>query len=180
MTADPACARSAMAALDGVKLDFVIGSVHTIGAENVWADAFYASRTREAAYRLYLETILLSLDSLPQLDVLGHYDFVTHYAPYTDRAMRYDDAPDVFDAIFRWLVAHGKTLEINTSAWEADEPWGLDILRRFRELGGRFVTVGSDAHNPRALGRRFREAGALAEQAGLAVAFYRGHEPQLL
>ena len=32
MTADPACARSAMAALDGVKLDFVIGSVHTIGA----------------------------------------------------------------------------------------------------------------------------------------------------
>ena len=180
MTADPACARSAMAALDGVKLDFVIGSVHTIGAENVWADAFYASRTREAAYRLYLETILLSLDSLPQLDVLGRYDCVTHYAPYTDRAMQYDDAPDVFDAIFRWLVAHGKTMEINTSAWEADEPWGLDILRRFRELGGRFVTVGSDARNPRALGRRFREAGALAEQAGLAVAFYRGHEPQLL
>ena len=71
-------------------------------------------------------------------------------------------------------------MEINTSAWEADEPWGLDILRRFRELGGRFVTVGSDAHNPRALGRRFREAGALAEQAGLALAFYRGHEPQLL
>ena len=38
----------------------------------------------------------------------------------------------------------------------------------------------SDVHTPRALGRRFREAGALAEQAGLAVAFYRGHEPQLL
>ena len=45
MTADPTCARSAMAALDGVKLDFVIGSVHTIGAENVWPDAVYASRT---------------------------------------------------------------------------------------------------------------------------------------
>ncbi len=180
MTADPACARSAMAALNGMDLDFVIGSVHTIGAENVWEDAFYANRTREEAYRLYLETILQALDSLPQLDVLGHYDFVAHYAPYADRAMHYKDAPDVFDAIFLWLIARGKTMEINTSAWEADTPWGLDILRRFRELGGRFVTVGSDSHNPRNLGRRFAEAGALAEQAGLTVACCRGHQLQPL
>ena len=180
MTADPACARSAMAALSGVALDFIIGSVHTVGEENVWADEFYAHRTREAAYRLYLETILQALDSLPQLDVLGHYDFVAHYAPYADRAMHYDDAPEVFDAIFRWLVAHGKTMEINTSAWETDAPWGLDILRRFRELGGQCVTVGSDSHNPRNLGRRFDEAAALAEQAGLTLACCRGHVLQPL
>lgn len=176
MTADPACAHSAMTALSGVKLDFIIGSVHTVGTENVWEDSFYANRTREEAYRLYLETILQALDSLPQLDVLGHYDFVAHYAPYADRAMHYDDAPDVFDAIFRWLIARGKTMEINTSAWETDAPWGLDILRRFRELGGRYVTVGSDSHNPRNLGRRFAEAGALAEQAGLTAACCCGHE----
>lgn len=175
MTSDPACARSAIDALSGVKLDFIIGSVHTIGAENVWEDEFYAHRTREEAYRLYLETILQSLDSLPELDVLGHYDFVAHYAPYTERAMYYDDAPEVFDNIFRWLLAHHKTMEINTSAWEADEPWGLDILRRFHELGGRFVTFGSDAHNPRNLGRRFTEASVLAEQAGLKLITWHGH-----
>lgn len=179
MATDASCARNAVAALNGAELDLIIGSVHTIGPENVWEDSFYASRTREAAYRLYLETILQALDSLPQLDVLGHYDFVAHYAPYGDRAMHYTDAPDVFDGIFHWLVARGKTLEINTSAWESDQPWGLDILRRFRELGGRFVTIGSDSHNPRNLGRRFAEAAALAQQAGLAVAYYRRHEPQI-
>ena len=158
----------------------MIGSVHTIRGANVWEDAFYEGWSRRDIYRIYLEQIIRSLECFPTLDVLGHYDFVAHYAPYADRSFFYEDAPDLFDEIFRWLLVHGKTLEINSSSWEGDSPWGLDILCRFREMGGHFVTLGSDAHNPGRVGARLEEAAALAEAAGLAVVTYHGHRPQPL
>ena len=174
------CARRAEELLSGLELDFVIGSVHTIRGANVWEDAFYEGWSRRDIYRIYLEQIIRSLECFPTLDVLGHYDFVAHYAPYADRSFFYEDAPDLFDEIFRWLLVHGKTLEINSSSWEGDSPWGLDILCRFREMGGHFVTLGSDAHNPGRVGARLEEAAALAEAAGLAVVTYHGHRPQPL
>lgn len=174
------CARRAEELLSGLELDFVIGSVHTIRGANVWEDAFYEGWSRRDIYRIYLEQIIRSLECFPTLDVLGHYDFVAHYAPYADRSFFYEDAPDLFDEIFRWLLVHGKTLEINSSSWEGDSPWGLDILCRFREMGGHFVTLGSDAHNPERVGARLEEAAALAEAAGLAVVTYHGHRPQPL
>ncbi len=177
---DALCAQRAGEVLTQLDLDLVIGSVHTIRGANVWEDAFYEGRSQREVYRLYLEQILISLEVFPDLDVLGHYDFVAHYAPYENRAFLYEFAPDLFDSIFRWLIAHGKALEINTSSWEQDAPWGLDILQRFRELGGHYVTLGSDAHNPGRVGDRFEEAAALASCAGLNIVTYHRHEPLFL
>ena len=81
-----------------------------------------------------------------------------------------------FDTIFRWLIAGGRGLEINTASWQADAPWGLDILRRYRELGGEYVTLGSDTHGTERLGARIPEAQELAKQAGIPwiATFFRG------
>ncbi len=177
--ADRDCACRAEDVLSVHKLDLVIGSVHTIRGANIWEDAFYEGYQRRDIYRIYLEQILESLAFFPTLDVLGHYDFVAHYAPYEDRSFRYEDAPDLFDEIFRWLLARGKTLEINSSSWEKDAPWGSDILHRFHELGGRYVTIVSDGHNPGRVGDWFEEALALALSAGLDVVCYHSHIPQL-
>lgn len=161
--------------------DFIIGSVHVVGTQNAYRPEYFAEREREEAYARYIMEIAAAVRTLPQLSVLGHYDFVTKRAPYSERAMRYADAPEAFDSVLRYLAENGKGMEVNTSAWLDDPAWGLDVLSRFVELGGEFVTFGSDAHVPERVGRRLLEAHALAKAAGVRyTATFRGLKPSFI
>lgn len=173
---DESCAQRARAAIQGHEMDFILGSVHTVDGVSAWADEYYEGKTQAEAYGLYLETIVKVLPTFPELDVLGHYDFVAKYAPYPDRSMKLSYGPELFDTIFRYLIENGKSLEINTASWQQDKPWGLDILKRFRELGGEFITVGSDTHGYERIGARVKEGLALAKEAGIpyVAAFQKG------
>ncbi len=69
-------------------------------------------------------------------------------------------APELYEPILRALVESGTALEINTSGLRhpvAETYPAAPIVARFRELGGRAVTIGSDAH------RRDHFAWALAD-----------------
>ena len=177
---DEVCARQALEAIKDQSLDYILGSIHTIEGEDVWRDCFYEGKSKETTYCDYLETVRRVLPSFPAFHALGHYDFVAKYAPYTDRAVTYTLCPEVLDDIFRYLIENGKTLEINTASWQQSVPWGLDILKRFRTLGGEFVTVGSDTHGAERMGARIEEALALAKTAGIPyLAAYRQGKPVL-
>ena len=67
------------------------------------------------------------------------------------------------------LIENGKCLEVNTGGFK----YGLGepnpcagILKRYRQLGGELVTIGSDAHEPRYLGYDFSRAAALLTDLG--------------
>lgn len=177
---DEACAEAAWAALRDVELDFVIGSVHVVDGVDVWADRYYEGQNKAEAYRRYLEAVARMLPAFPHFHVLGHYDFVAKYAPYPDRSVTLEDAPDAFEEIFRFLIGNGKAMEINTASWQEDAPWGMDVLRRYRELGGEYVTVGSDTHGTERVGARIGEAMELARAAGIRyVAAFQNGEPRM-
>lgn len=179
LSPEAAFAEKSMAYVRSAEPDFIIGSVHVVGTQNVYRPEYCAERQRGEAYAGYAEALAASVPTLPQLSVLGHFDFVAKRAPYADRAMRYVDAPEAFDSVLRYLAENGKGLEVNTSAWLDDPAWGLDVLSRFVELGGEFVTFGSDAHVPERVGRRFAEARALALAAGVRyTATFRALKPQ--
>lgn len=164
---DAPCAAAAWQTIQGAGLDFILGSVHTIDGVDVWADGYYQGKAQKDAYRLYLERVAQVLPTFPQMHVLAHYDFVAKYAPYPHRAVTLDAAPDAFDAIFRYLIQNGKALEVNTASWQQDPPWGLDVLRRYRALGGEYVTLGSDTHGAERVGARIGEALDLVRAAGI-------------
>ncbi len=78
---------------------------------------------------------------------------------------------DKIDTVLRTVAENGKALEINTSGLR--QPYGvtmpeLDIVKRFRELGGEFVTVGSDAHYAKDLGAGIEEGMKIAKAAGFS------------
>ena len=142
------------AAYDHVKschMDFVIGSVHIVNGVDAYYPEYFEGRSREEAYLAYIEKDLECI-RVSDFSVMGHYDFCAKHSPYAERSMSYSLAPQIFDEIFRELISRGKAFEVNTSAWRNDAPWGLDILRRYRELGGEYVTTGSDAHKPERVG----------------------------
>lgn len=134
--------------------DFVVNSVHTVDGADVWFPESFVGKTRDAAYRGYLEAVLESLSAPYPYDIVAHLGYVSRNAPYPDKILHASDYPDLLDEILSGIVAHGKILEVNSSARGAgDFLPGRDILERYFLLGGRKVSFASDAHRADAIGR---------------------------
>jgi histidinol-phosphatase (PHP family) len=160
--------------------DFVIGSVH-VYTESPYAAAnvrgWVAGRSLPEIVRPYFDDVAGAARS-GLFDALGHLDFVKRYLmPYVtpnDLA----GAPELYEPILRALVDTGTALEVNTSGLRqaADETYpSAAIVARYRELGGRAVTVGSDAHRAEAFAWGLADGYRIAASAGFStLAFRRG------
>ena len=97
----------------------------------------------------------------------------------TPRAIPYEEHRAVIDEILRTLARKEKGLEMNTSgvdrcgAYLPDETY----LRRFKELGGEIVTIGSDAHNTDRVGQYSREACEILKDIFGYVCTFEGRKP---
>lgn len=129
--------------------DFVLGSVHLVDGVDVYWEPYWKGKTQEEATRIQLEQTLKCVQNHDAYDVLGHLTFISKARGNpTNELIRYDNYRDLFDEILKELVRHDKGMELNTSG--IDRCGGplptLDFFHRFKELGGKIVTVGSDAH----------------------------------
>ena len=70
-------------------------------------------------------------------------------------------------------------MEINTSGVDCcgDFLPGAEYLRRFKELGGQIVTVGSDAHTPNRVGQYTDRACAILKDIFGYVCTFEKREP---
>jgi histidinol phosphatase-like PHP family hydrolase len=85
---------------------------------------------------------------------------------------------DRIDAVLRRLVEKGLGLECNTAKGGSPRLPEGDILRRYRELGGEIITLGSDAHTPDAVGAGIRETQELLRECGFRyVCAFREKKP---
>lgn len=167
-----------------------IGSVHSLdGIDLAFAEAHPLYRgTKAEAYGRILDAHIEMLDSPLAFEVMAHIDYLTRYAPYEDKAMRYEEFPDRFDAIFRRLIAKDIALEVNvrgrTKVFEQTgrDPGPMDaaLLARYRELGGRLLTIAGDVHEEGYLGRFFPETIAYLQRLGFREAcWYEKRQPVL-
>lgn len=160
--------------------DFVIGSVHVYPA-SPFAPANVAGWVtgREVADIVapYFAEVLAAARS-GLFDALGHLDFVKRYLAPHVTAADLARAPELYDPILLALVDTGTALEINTSGLRhaADETYPSPaIVRRFRELGGRRITIGSDAHRAEAFAWGLADGYEAARAGGFdEMAFRRG------
>ena len=141
--------------------DFVIGSVHYAGGHDPYFPEFWSDITLEEATKKYLEVTLDCVKIHDNFDVLGHltYVFKSAHNPL-HKALPYIDIKDLSDEIMKVLVAKGKGMEINTSGVDRAGSFlpSCDYLKRFKDLGGEIVTIGSDAHDITRIGQYSKEA----------------------
>jgi histidinol-phosphatase (PHP family) len=85
------------------------------------------------------------------------------------------DAKAEFDELFEVLADNDITLELNLRRpLQGDVLESLrSILKGYRSSGGRFVTLGSDAHNTEQIGTNFREGLSLLKETDLAPCTYQ-------
>lgn len=160
--------------------DFVIGSVHCLDGYDIYYPDYWQGRTVEQVERRYLEEILVCVEKHDSFDVLGHLTYITKTDAHPHhRPLAYDRYPKLVDEIFSLLIRKGKGIEINTSGKDICGAFLPDVryLRRFRELGGRIVTVGSDAHSHTKVGKYCDEACRMVQDIFGYVCTFRDREP---
>ena len=168
-----------------IPADFIIGSNHFIDGYDVYDKNFYADNgSEQAAYLRFFESSLSRVKALDCFDSLGHLDYVVRYGPTKNANYRPADYMDLIDEILRTLIHKGKALECNTAGFK----YGLghlhpyeEILKRYHDLGGELLTVGSDGHRPHEVGGYFEQTTEILKSCGFRYyTVFRGRKPEFL
>lgn len=147
--------------------DFIILSIHQVEDKEFWTQDFQQGRTQKEYNERYYEEMLNVVKNYKNYSVLGHMDLITRY----DKAGLYpfEKVKGYIEEILKIVIADGKGIEINTSYHRyglKDTTPAVDILKLYRELGGKIVTIGSDSHAPQHLGVYVDEAKEVLRSLG--------------
>ena len=154
--------------------DFAIGSVHIYRGSPYASDGvarWVAGRSLGEIVAPYFEEVAAAAAS-GLFDAIGHIDFVKRFLASQLDPATITAAPELYEPILTALVESGTALEINTSGLrqEPNETYPApSIVRRFVELGGRAVTVGSDAHRADSFAWGLDDGYRAAAEAGIDV-----------
>ncbi len=151
--------------LAGGSFERVLASLHVLTVEGTprLVDTLFgdgpAELRSDEIVRAYLREAAAMVADLPDaVQVLAHVDYPARRWPgHFDPA----DFEEEFREVLRALAETERALEINTRV-----PLAPSILGWWRDLGGRAVSFGSDAHQPDAVAAGFVEAAAMAEAHG--------------
>lgn len=165
--------------------DFILGSLHEAGGIDPYYKSFLSGKTPMEAYSFYFQQALLSIKNcLGCFDVFAHPDYVLRYHTEPGKEFLYTDYQDELDAILHCIIENGIGLELNTGSFRYFSPETLpivQILKRYKDLGGEIVTVGSDAHQEKEIARSFALANEILIQCNFQYyTVYKTRKPEFI
>ncbi len=165
--------------------DLIIGSVHCVefeGKREPYSIVDFSKMDTNALHAYldaYFNHIFTMLDR-SDFDVLAHLTCPLRYiVGKFGRAVDMARYADTIEAILRAVIEQGKALEINTSSYGVMGEFmpSTDILRRYFEMGGRLITIGSDAHASENAAQYFDEAIDTLKAIGFThIYYYKGRK----
>lgn len=171
--------------IDRYEYDQVIGSVHNLrGGEDFYYMKNISMSEAKALLKEYFDEIIIMLQ-WGNFDVLAHLTYPLRYF-YSKSNLEIDleEFDDQINQILQLTIEKGIALEINTAALR--QPLNklspeLNIIKRFKEMGGKYITVGSDAHYAEHLANDIDKALDAALEAGFeCVTFFQKRTPMLM
>lgn len=125
---------------------------------------------------------LIKLSRWAKFDTLAHMTYPLRYI-VGEHGIEVDMSKfsDKIDEILTLLVENEKALEINTSGLRQKLGTTMPeetVVRHFKQLGGEFVTVGSDAHYAKDIGAGIDVAIEIAQRSGFdCVTLFQNRMP---
>ncbi len=165
--------------------DFLIGSSHIVRRMDcAFPSYFEAFSSIEEAVMAYFDAEVANAMCHEDFDVYGHLDYVLRYVPDQSFRFCWTDFEDSLGRLLNTLIRKGKGIELNTGGFRSrlhtSNP-APEILRRYRELGGELVSIGSDAHSVADLASHFELAEEILKEAGFhRYVIYHNRKPEFI
>ncbi len=164
--------------LQKYSFDTVLASVHYMRGHN---DFYYWDMTNEneesfqKAFLLYLKDIKDTLH-LDGFHVLAHLTYPIRYFAAAGKRYPIDFAKEQLCEILKTVISKNILLEVNSSGFHQ----GLDsplpdsyVLELYKQLGGKLISAGSDAHCPEDIGRDYGKCEKYLKASGFdEIHFY--------
>ena len=151
------------------ELDFVLLSMHQVDNLEFWTQDYQRGKSQQEYNEGYYKEIYEVQKIYKDYSVLAHLDMLIRYD--MNGVYPFEKVKDIIAEILKQAIRDDKGIEINTSSWHyglKDTTPSRDILRLYKDLGGRIITIGSDAHNTAYLGDHVADAQRiLKEEIGL-------------
>lgn len=170
--------------LEKYKYDFVLGSVHNL--ENM-EDFFFLDYKYYDVYSLlgeYFEC-LYRLCEWNCFDSLAHLTYPLRYITGKHKIkVDLSKFSGAIESILELLIRNEKALEINTSGYfneMQDILPSADIVKAFRRMGGKYITIGSDSHYFDKIGMGIEQGMNAALKCGFThITVFENRQPRLI
>lgn len=160
------------------RFDMVMLSIHYFAGRPVHKRTSWEGTTAAEGTRLYLETVLDGVRMCERVkgsgervfDVLGHLDFVKRYTQRFFGDFDVMSHADLVDEILQTCLTADLIPEINTSTLRQDlneTMPGPVVVKRYAELGGKAMSIGSDSHKSDHIGANLDHAVQMLRAAGI-------------
>ncbi|MCH5190191.1 MAG: histidinol-phosphatase HisJ family protein [Oscillospiraceae bacterium] len=158
--------------LNSQKFDVVLGSIHNLrnGFDPYYSDSFTEEEVHKFLKEYFFE--MKSMCEWGNFDVLAHLTYpLRYFFAKSGISVDLNGYKNEIDEILSLIAKKDIALEINSAGLRQKlnklQP-ETDIVKRFKELGGKLVSVGSDAHYASDLAKGIPEAYKSAFDAGFS------------
>ncbi len=144
------------------ELDFVLFSMHQVNNLEFWTQDFQKGKTQKQYNDEYYKEIYQTMQIFHHYSCLAHLDLLARYDE--NGIYPFENEKDIIAEILKYAIRDGKGIEINTSSWKyglKDTQPSRAILKLYKDLGGKIITVGSDAHETKYLASHIKDAYAI-------------------
>ena len=143
-------------------LDFILFSMHQVNNLEFWTQDFQKEKTQKQYNDEYYKEIYQTMQMFHHYSCLAHLDLMARYDE--NGIYPFENEKDIIAEILKYAIRDGKGIEINTSSWKyglKDTQPSRAILKLYKDLGGKIITVGSDAHETKYLASHIKDAYAI-------------------
>ncbi|MDR0314678.1 MAG: histidinol-phosphatase HisJ family protein [Oscillospiraceae bacterium] len=147
--------QTAQSILTEYDYDIVLASLHNLRDR---PDFYFMDYNNESVHDILEEYFkeIIKITKWGNFDSLAHLTYPLRYITGKFKIkVDLNKYTHYTDEILKILAYSGKALELNTSGLRqpiSDTMPPKSIIKRFKELGGEFVTIGSDAHEVKDIG----------------------------
>lgn len=166
--------------------DFILGSTHIVEGIDLYFEDYYRNMNTgelydlEYIYNKYFNAMLRLIKLNPYFDSMAHIDYIVRYAGryHENPEIYYNEYSSIIDEIFKELISMDKAIEINTRRLDNKKVIEnlISIFKKFKNLGGKYVTIGSDSHEKSSIGINFNNAYEVAKEAGLTPVYFKNRK----
>lgn len=137
--------------IDENPFDFIIGSIHAVEFKDIWSNRKIIEENPKYYFRKYYQYMLESIKSCKIFSVLGHIDYIDRYVEDKSVIPDFSFYEDLIEEILKELIKTNRGIEYNTAGFRNNLSYANPkdkILEKYKGLGGKIITLGSDSHYP--------------------------------